>query len=47
MKWDIKPDSMYNVLDGLRARYGKIKIMITESGSAEMNACVIGNNFQK
>lgn len=47
MKWDIKPDSMLCVLDRLRMRYGKIKIMITESGSAERKARVIGNNFQK
>jgi beta-glucosidase len=47
MKWDIKPESMLNVLDGLRMRYGKIKIMITESGSAEKNAHMIGNLFQK
>ena len=47
MKWDIKPESMHNVLDGLRARYGKIKMMITESGSAEKKAQVSGNNFQK
>ena len=47
MKWDIKPESMHNVLDGLRARYGKIKMMITESGSAERKAQVSGNNFQK
>ena len=47
MKWDIKPESMRCVLDGLLARYGKIKIMITESGSAEKKARVSGNNFQK
>jgi beta-glucosidase len=47
MKWDIKPESMQNVLDGLRIRYGKIKMMITESGSAERKARLIGNNFQK
>jgi beta-glucosidase/6-phospho-beta-glucosidase/beta-galactosidase len=47
MKWDIKPDSMQCVLDGLRMRYGKIKMMITESGSAEFNAKINGNNFQK
>lgn len=47
MKWDIKPESMKNVLDGLRTRYGKIKMMITESGSAEKKSRVEGNNFQK
>jgi len=47
MKWDIKPESMLRVLDGLRMRYGKIKIMITESGSAEKKTHLIGNNFQK
>jgi beta-glucosidase/6-phospho-beta-glucosidase/beta-galactosidase len=47
MKWDIKPESMQNVLDGLRTRYGKIKMMITESGSAERKAQVSSNNFQK
>ena len=38
---------MKNVLDGLRMRYGKIKMMITESGSAEKKSRVEGNNFQK
>jgi hypothetical protein len=33
------------VLDGLRMHYRKI--MITESGSTERKARVIGNNFQK
>jgi len=47
MKWDIKPESMRNVLDGLRERYGKIKMMITESGSAEKKSQVDGNNCQK
>ena len=47
MKWDIKPESMQCVLDGLRTRYGNIKMMITESGSAEFNAKINGNNFQK
>ena len=47
MKLNIKPESMQNVLDGLQTRYGKIKMMITESGSAEKNAQVSGNNFQK
>jgi beta-glucosidase/6-phospho-beta-glucosidase/beta-galactosidase len=47
MKWDIKPDSMQFVLDRLRTRYGKIKMMITESGSAERKSSVEGNNFQK
>jgi len=47
LRWDIKPESMLNILDGLRMRYGKIKMMITESGSAEKKARVIGNMFQK
>ena len=47
MKWDIKPDSMQCVLEGLRTRYGNIKMMITESGSAEFDAKINGNNFQK
>ena len=47
MKWDIKPDSMRRVLNMLGARYGKINVMITESGSAEKNAQINGNNFQK
>jgi beta-glucosidase/6-phospho-beta-glucosidase/beta-galactosidase len=44
---DIKPESMQNVLDGLRMRYGKIKMMITESGNVEFNAKINRNNFQK
>ena len=47
MKWDIKPESMRCVLDRIRDRYGKIKMMITESGSAEKKSKVDGNNFQK
>lgn len=47
MKWDIKPDSMLRVLDGLQMRYGKIKMMITESGSAERKSRLMGNLFQK
>jgi beta-glucosidase/6-phospho-beta-glucosidase/beta-galactosidase len=47
MKWDIKPESMRNVLDSLRGRYGKIKMMITESGSAEKKSRLEGNNCQK
>ena len=47
MEWDIKPELILLILDGLRMRYGKIKMMITETGSAERKARVIGNNFQK
>jgi len=45
MKCDIKPESMQNVLDELRMRYRRM--IITESGSAEKKARVIGNIFQK
>ena len=47
MKWDIKPDSIKYVLDDIRNRYGKIKIMITESGSAEKKEKISGNIHQK
>ena len=47
MKWDIKPDSIKYVLDDIRNRYGKIKIMITESGSSEKKEKISGNVHQK
>ena len=47
MNWDIKPESMSCILNMLHTRYGKIKIMITESGSAEKKSKIRNNNFQK
>ena len=47
MKWVINPELILNVLDRLWNRYCKIKIFITESGSAEKKSRVAGNNFQK
>jgi beta-glucosidase len=35
------------ILNMLHTRYGKIKIMITESGSAEKKSKIRNNNFQK
>ena len=38
---------MWLVLERLRMRYEKIKMIITDSGSAERKAYVISNLFQK
>ena len=37
MGWDIKPESMGNIIDMLRKRYGNIPLMVTESGNCEEN----------
>jgi len=42
-----EPESMSCILNMLHTRYGKIKIMITESGSAEKKSKIRNNNFQK
>ncbi len=47
MKWDIKPNSMLHILDELRNRYWKIKMMIIDTESIEKKARVIAIFFKK
>ena len=47
LNWDIKPNSLNNVIESVINKYGEIDILISESGSCEHKDSLENNNLHK
>jgi len=47
LNWDIKPNSLNNVIESIVNKYGEIDILISESGSCEHKDSLENNNLHK